>query len=162
MLNFPVPSHCGSIYNKYKHQFSNVLLALPDDNSQFIRVDVRAYRGNNDGAIFHSSSFGKRLASGQLRVAQYQFKARSCNGRIRSFPFSKGIKMDKIVLVREVLRIYMKNDNCAWQEGELEAGEEFCSLQQLPKVGGNNTSHVSDIRDSFKKYFVSPHCSVPC
>ena len=62
----------GSMFYKYKHTFSIVLLAVVDANYRFTYIDVGAYGSQSDGSVFSNSTFGKALNSSTLPLPNAQ------------------------------------------------------------------------------------------
>lgn len=61
------PSSTGSMYYKYKGNFSIVLLAVVDARYLFRMVDGGAYGKSSDGGTLSASEFGKALNQGMHR-----------------------------------------------------------------------------------------------
>lgn len=68
--------------------------------------------------------------------------------------------VDKIILATVVLHIFLRNDKCLWQPGELETEEEYCLLRDIPHVGGRVPFSAEQVREAFTEYFVSPNGSL--
>ena len=60
------PAHSESMYFNYKQQYSLVLLAVVDDQYNFVMVDVGAQGKHSDGSVFVKLKFGTRLKGGNL------------------------------------------------------------------------------------------------
>lgn len=67
-MQIQCPKLSGSKHFNYKGTFSSVLLAVADADYCFTYVDVGSYGRENDASIFASSTFGTRLASGNLNL----------------------------------------------------------------------------------------------
>nr|CAH7741676.1 unnamed protein product [Callosobruchus chinensis]CAH7756074.1 unnamed protein product [Callosobruchus chinensis]CAH7765529.1 unnamed protein product [Callosobruchus chinensis] len=169
---FEKPPNTGSQFYNYKKEFSIVLLALVDADYRFITVDVGGYGRNSDGGIFRSSQLGKKLLSNQRiynyrhcrarRVSENAFGIMTKKFRIflKKFNISPD-HLDLITLACTALHNYLRNDSCAWQPGELEREDEVEGLDDLPNIGGNFQRDAFNIREQFKKFFVSNQGSVP-
>jgi hypothetical protein len=64
------PENSGSMYFNYKKTSSIALMALVDDNYNFIAVDIGAYGKNSDGGIFANLKLGKYLALKKLNIPE--------------------------------------------------------------------------------------------
>jgi hypothetical protein len=62
------PSKSGSLYFNYKKTFSIVLLAVVNENYQFIMVDVRTNGRVSDGGVFASTSFFRMLEEKRANI----------------------------------------------------------------------------------------------
>lgn len=66
LVHFQCPRRSGSLYFNYKKYFSIVLLALANANYDFVFVDIGGFGREGDAALFHQSSFGRRIRTPTL------------------------------------------------------------------------------------------------
>ena len=72
-MRIVAPPNSGTVYYNYKRGFSVVLMAIVNDNYEFMYVDVGAEGKNADDGVWQDCSFTKALVkySACLTVAWY-------------------------------------------------------------------------------------------
>ena len=86
-VQIKMPTGNGSLFYKYKHFFSILLLALVDANYCFIAVDVGAVGKSSVSNVFKKSNIGRKLESDQLGIPGSRPLLNDENGKCMPFVF---------------------------------------------------------------------------